>query len=186
MTVDVVPDRALSAELQYLQAKERPASSGLAGPEIGIVDVFSGCGGMTLGAVEGARRAGRTASLRLAVDNWRPALDVLAATLGLDEDTHTADFDLGALLADEGDDDRVTAEQALAEVKDRTTLLLAGPPCQGHSALNNHTRHDDERNDLYGAVARAAKLLASDAMIVENVRGVGRDRRNAAYTAPLA
>jgi len=67
----------------------------------------------------------------------------------------------------------------LTRVKASTALLLAGPPCQGHSALNNHTRHDDDRNDLYRAVARAASLLEPDAVIVENVRGVGRDRRNA-------
>ena len=56
-------------------------------------------------------------------------------------------------------------------------LLLAGPPCQGHSALNNHTRHDDPRNDLYLAVGRVARILKPVAVIVENVRGVGNDRR---------
>jgi DNA (cytosine-5)-methyltransferase 1 len=38
-------------------------------------------------------------------------------------------------------------------------LLLAGPPCQGHSALNNHTRHDDPRNGLYLAVPAIAAAL---------------------------
>ena len=53
------------------------------------------------------------------------------------------------------------------------SLVVAGPPCQGHSALNNHTRHDDPRNDLYLAVARVARLVKPKALIVENVRGVG-------------
>ena len=63
-----------------------------------------------------------------------------------------------------------------ADVPD-DALLVSGPPCQGHSALNNHTRHDDDRNDLYLAVARAAALLSPKAILIENVRGVESDRR---------
>ncbi len=58
-------------------------------------------------------------------------------------------------------------------------MLVSGPPCQGHSALNNHTRHDDPRNDLYLAVARAARILKPKVVVVENVSGIGRDRRRA-------
>ena len=61
------------------------------------------------------------------------------------------------------------SEQVLVDAGGEATLLLAGPPCQGHSALNNHTRHDDPRNDLYLAVARVARLLEPRAVIVENV-----------------
>jgi len=177
VTVDVVSDHALSADSLYLQAKERPCAGSLEGPTVGIVDLFSGCGGMTLGAFEGARRVGRPATLELAVDNYPAALEVLGSTLDVDDDA-MAGLDLAALLADEGEE-RAAAEATLTQVTDSTTLLLAGPPCQGHSALNNHSRHDDDRNDLYRAVARAADLLDPDAVIVENVRGVGRDRRNA-------
>src|SRR5438093_2598626 len=53
---------------------------------------------------------------------------------------------------------------------------LAGPPCQGHSTLNNRTRHADPKNALYFLLARFAKLVAPQWMIVENVPAVRQDR----------
>lgn len=146
-------------------------------PSIGVVDLFAGCGAMTVGALEGARRAGIDAGLTLAVDRWSPGLEVIDATFGPGDD-RTLAFDLGRVL----DRREHGAAQAASEIEVRAggaDLLLAGPPCQGHSALNNHTRHDDVRNDLYLAVARVSDLLKPMAIIVENVRGVGRDRRRA-------
>ena len=146
-------------------------------PSIGIVDLFAGCGAMSVGAIEGARRAGVGADLRLAVDLWKPGLEVIDATFDSDRN-RTLAFDLGKVL----DEDQQTARRASEYVAGHAgtaDLLLAGPPCQGHSALNNHTRHNDERNDLYLAVARISERLKPMAIIVENVRGVGRDRRRA-------
>jgi DNA (cytosine-5)-methyltransferase 1 len=170
MAVEVVRD----VDYEFLTSTTRPASAGV-GPQIGIVDLFSGCGGLTLGALEGARRAGRDAELILAVDSWPDALQVLADSLGAHE--ATLNFDLGRLLdlTDSG-----PLETLLSAVDKRPVrLLVAGPPCQGHSALNNHSRHDDERNDLYLVVARVALALRPDAIVIENVRGVSRDRRSA-------
>ena len=132
---------------------------------------------MTYGALEGARRAGREAELKLAIDNWPVALEVLGLSRGVDEN-RLAELDLSVLLAEPGSAQR-SAEKRLRDAADGVRLLLAGPPCQGHSALNNHTRHDDDRNQLYLTVARVAELVAPNAVIVENVRGVGRDRRGA-------
>ncbi len=46
-------------------------------------------------------------------------------------------------------------------------------------AEQQHAAHDP-RNDLYLAVGRVARLLEPAAVIVENVSGVGRDKRRAA------
>lgn len=132
---------------------------------------------MTVGAIEGARRAGRAAALQLAVDIWIPALDALQLTLDVD-DERVAQYDLASVLGGLAETTRPT-EKPLIATGAGARLLLAGPPCQGHSALNNHTRHDDSRNDLYLAVARVARLLKPAAIVIENVRGVGRDRRTA-------
>ncbi|SVD19234.1 uncharacterized protein METZ01_LOCUS372088, partial [marine metagenome] len=51
-------------------------------------------------------------------------------------------------------------------------LLTGGPPCQGHSDLNNHTRRGDPRNSLYLRMVRAAEILKPKAMIIENVSTV--------------
>ena len=58
-------------------------------------------------------------------------------------------------------------------------MLLAGPPCQGHSDLNNHTRREDPRNDLYVRVARAAEVLLPTSVLVENVATIEHDRGSA-------
>lgn len=153
-------------------------------PTIAIVDLFAGCGGLTLGALEGARRSGRDARLALAVDSDPVPLGVLQRTLG-DPEARFLSSDLEGELARLGGQVRAS-EHALFDGIPSGALLLAGPPCQGHSALNNHTRHDDPRNDLYVVVARAARLLDPAAVIVENVGGVGNDRRAAMQTCAAA
>ncbi|GAG51820.1 unnamed protein product, partial [marine sediment metagenome] len=57
-------------------------------------------------------------------------------------------------------------------------LLLAGPPCQGYSDLNNHTRRDDPRNALYQRVTRFVEIARPDHVLVENVPSVihGKNR----------
>jgi DNA (cytosine-5)-methyltransferase 1 len=162
-------------DLAFLRA-DRPPSAPETGDALGIVDLFSGCGGMTIGAIEGARRAGRPAVLQLAVDVWPAALEVIELTLNAAD--RTCELDLSQVLGTFAEPERLS-ERLLIEAGKGAGLLLAGPPCQGHSALNNHTRHDDPRNDLYLAVARVARLLRPTAAIIENVRGVGRDRRGA-------
>ena len=66
-------------------------------------------------------------------------------------------------------------------------LLAGGPPCQGHSDLNNHTRRNDPKNALYVRMARAAEILRPSVVLIENVPAVRRDRQNAvgATTAHL-
>ena len=51
-------------------------------------------------------------------------------------------------------------------------LLTGGPPCQGHSDLNNHTRRGDDRNNLYFKMVRAAFVLKPKVIIIENVTTV--------------
>lgn len=166
-------------DLDFLRLpRPLPEDSGQTRSSIGIADLFSGCGAMTVGAVEGARRAGVSAELLLAVDFWAPALEVIESTFDLDSE-RVANLDLAGIVGEEPSDASAETEQRIVDLAGSADLILAGPPCQGHSALNNHTRHDDARNDLYLAVARIARLIKPRALIVENVRGVGRDRRKA-------
>jgi DNA (cytosine-5)-methyltransferase 1 len=165
-------------DLGFLQRKRAMHGAGEAEPAVGIVDLFSGIGGLSVGAIEGARRKGRDARVQLAVDSWAPALEVFRNSLRLDESA-TAELDLADILAGIAAAER-DSERPLLDGGEGAALLVAGPPCQGHSALNNHTRHDDPRNDLYLAVARVAHLLQPAAVVIENVSGVGRDKRKAA------
>ncbi len=75
----------------------------------------------------------------------------------------------------QGTEPQTQTERALADRVGRVDLLVGGPPCQGHSDLNNHTRRDDPRNGLYVAMARAALVLKPRAVIIENVPAVVHD-----------
>jgi DNA (cytosine-5)-methyltransferase 1 len=171
-------DVAQDLDLGFLQRKRTASGPADADTTIGIVDLFAGIGGLSVGAIEGARRKGRYARVKLAVDSWASALEVFRKSQRLGCGA-TVELDLADALGGIASATR-DSERPLVERGKGVTLMLAGPPCQGHSALNNHTRHDDPRNDLYLAVARAARLLEPAAVVIENVSGVGRDKRGAA------
>lgn len=158
---------------QYLRSTSRVAAASV-GPSLPIIDLFSGLGGMTLGALEGARRSARAAHLELAVDNVAGPLDVLGATL--DAQTACQSVNLREVLQPVANAPTKLETKVFGDVP-ADGLLVAGPPCQGHSTLNNYTRHDDPRNDLYLAVARVARLIEAKAVVIENVRGISSDRR---------
>ena len=54
-------------------------------------------------------------------------------------------------------------------------ILVAGPPCQGHSDLNNVTRRNDPRNQLYLKVIRAIEIIQPQIVIIENVASIIHD-----------
>ena len=64
----------------------------------------------------------------------------------------------------------------------RFDALLAGPPCQGHSNLNNHTRRDDPRNELYLCVPAIAVALGIPIVVIENVQAVTRAKSDVVKT----
>ncbi len=166
---------ALENDQRFLR-KGDPPSYERSSDATEIVDLFCGCAGLTYGALEGLERSGRSGAPALAVDLDPQPLKVMRKTLALDE-RQIESWDLANLQ--EVDSDPTTEESALFSRVGEESLLLAGPPCQGHSALNNHTRHDDPRNDLYMAVARAAELTHPRAVVSENVGGVRSDRKRA-------
>lgn len=66
------------------------------------------------------------------------------------------------------------------------TLLKACPPCQGFSSLaEGRIQGDDPRNDLVNHTIRFVRALRPRAVLVENVPGLGRDRRSTELLAAL-
>lgn len=139
------------------------------------VDLFSGCGGMTLGVKEAARALGRYVDPVLAVDKDPIALDVFAENFSSVRTANRCVEDLVGLDRGESfDADQRRLQRELGDVD----VLLGGPPCQGHSNLNNNTRREDPKNALFFTMARAAELLRPNHVIVENVRDIVHDRND--------
>lgn len=137
-----------------------------------IVDLFAGCGGLTLGLAEAINEHGHGVEIRLAVDLDSEALAVYADNLPV------RDAILGPverLFDGELGSPRTVIERRLALRVGPVDYLVGGPPCQGSSALNNHTRHNDPRNALYARMARAAEVLRPSAILVENVPEIRSD-----------
>ncbi|SDS16430.1 DNA (cytosine-5)-methyltransferase 1 [Agrococcus carbonis] len=70
-----------------------------------------------------------------------------------------------------------TEHKTMADIG-AVTVLTGGPPCQGHSNLNNHTRRVDPKNGLYLRMVRAAEILSPELILIENVPAVLRDRHD--------
>lgn len=167
-------DLADLADQRFLRLSERAAILG--GRPVRIVDLFCGCGALTLGAVEASRAVGRRSEIVLAADLEQVPLEVYSASLGAPKAIRQGDLALH--LNGELGTDATEAERAfLRDCPAAPEICLAGPPCQGHSSLNNHTRHNDERNDLYLRVVRFAELRMPKLCIIENVASIMRDER---------
>lgn len=169
--VEVAGCPVCAKDLAFLQTEDRPAyESG--DRTVRVVDLFSGGGGLTLGAAEAARRVGLATSVVLAVEVDQGAHDVYKlnfpkAALERADVSTLFDGELGTKSTD--------VEKRVAKRVGHVDILLAGPPCQGHSDLNNKTRRKDLRNALYLRVARAAEVLRPTFVVVENVPTVRHD-----------
>lgn len=152
-------------------------------PPLRVADLFAGCGQMSVGAREAARAVGRGMELALAYDFDADATRVCARTFpgcgavtGHIEDR--LDGELGGKMT--------SRERELIRGLGRIDLLVGGPPCQGHSDLNNHTRRNDARNGLALRMARFAELVRPPYIVLENVRGVVHDRKRVLQSVDAA
>ncbi len=160
-------------ERHPLRAKRRPKFEKGVG-SLRVVDLFAGCGGLTLGIAQAAHKHDVSLDVRLAVDFEEAPTKVFKANfpkanvqIGTVESYF--DGDLGASLT-------VQEAETLSAVGE-VELLIGGPPCQGHSNLNNHTRRDDPKNRLYLRMARATEVLRPRAVVIENVLAVVNDKQ---------
>lgn len=139
-----------------------------------VVDLFSGCGGMTLGVQAAALELGARIEVALAADMNSNAAAVYQANFS---PLRFHAGDVSQLFDGKGGDELTDCEKRLKRQVGRVDVLVGGPPCQGHSDLNNHTRRNDPRNELYMVMARAAKVFMPKVVVIENVAAVRWDRR---------
>jgi DNA (cytosine-5)-methyltransferase 1 len=140
-----------------------------------LVDLFCGCGGITLGIAQTMRKAEVALEIPLAVDVNPDARAVYAANF---PKANLQSHGVDELFKPKTGLKQSKAELDVAEKVGEVTALVGGPPCQGHSDLNNHTRRQDPKNALYGYMARAAEILNPQMVLIENVPAVRHDRHS--------
>jgi DNA (cytosine-5)-methyltransferase 1 len=145
-------------------------------PSIYGVDLFCGCGGLTLGASEACMAIGHRFEPLLAVDIGPSCLKVYKENF---VPKHIHEGDIWDIVNGKRGAPLTSEERALLKDLEQVDILLAGPPCQGHSDLNNHTRRKDRRNKLYERVGRFAEIATPKHILIENVPTIVHSRQRA-------
>jgi DNA (cytosine-5)-methyltransferase 1 len=148
---------------------------------IGLLDLFAGCGGFSLGATEAIEALGLSPIHHMAIDLDRDALEVYKANLRPREVvcnsvTSLVNFQLCTENGSVRFADVPSLSTQLQKLKGRVELVIGGPPCQGHSGFNNRTRGDDPRNRLYYTVAASAVAIGAGLIVIENVARIVKDK----------
>lgn len=159
-------------DLGWMMSAEWPRNENSFG-EVRVVDLFAGCGGLSLGVWEACRALGLSMTAVMAVDLDSRTLETYRLNFPEAEIVASAveellDGDVGTPLT--------LNERRLRRELGPVDILIGGPPCQGHSDLNNHTRRQDPRNQLYLRMARFCEVIRPDHVVIENVPGVLRDK----------
>ena len=165
----------------YLRGR-RPVATDPAGKTLRIADLFCGAGGLALGVRQLCDEAGLEPVWEFIADRDDGAAAVYAGNHPVRRVSRESVSDLldyrvrrrssGAEFVYEPE----FLDPELSRAVRGLGLVMAGPPCEGHSNLNNHTRRDDRRNHLYLAVPAFAVAARARMVLIENVPAVENDR----------
>lgn len=167
-----VADLCESFDQAFLRSQTRPIADSVRG-SLRLCDLFSGCGGASIGVDEAARALQLDVHHVLAADINRDALATytrnFAPQYAIERPIEECvDSELGERLS--------PAERAFKRKVGQVDIVFGGPPCQGHSDLNNHTRREDPKNALFARMARFSEVIEPSHVVIENVPGVRHDR----------
>jgi len=149
-----------------------------------IADVFSSVGGLSYGLNFGLRSLGFSVRHAFSVDLDADALQVYKSNFPTSEILNisaadTVDYYIRGSGADAQFDCPPEINVSILEkYRGKVTVLCGGPPCQGHSNLNNKTRRDDPRNQLFLVMPALAVALQVPVVVIENVPTALNDFRS--------
>lgn len=146
-----------------------------------FVDVFAGCGGLSLGLLAAGWKG------LFAIEKDAHAFLTLQRNL-IDSASHSQyKFEWPQWLPKEPAEIETfiaTYEQRLIQLRGKVDLLAGGPPCQGFS-LAGRRNQNDPRNRLFHRYLDLVRLLEPKLVLIENVRGIAVSfRANAASRHP--
>jgi DNA (cytosine-5)-methyltransferase 1 len=173
--------------LQYLQGQS-PQSLSPISRELRFAELFCGSGGLALGAAQACAELGIQSRSVAAVDHDPKAVGVYAANhypniTSTESVSVLVDYRVkGSAESAKFRYEPELLEPAWSDLVGQIDVLFAGPPCQGHSNLNNHSRRDDLRNELYLTVPAMAIALQAPIVVIENVPAVIHDRTGVVAT----
>jgi DNA (cytosine-5)-methyltransferase 1 len=119
-----------------------------------IIDLFSGCGGMSLGF----EMAGLPTAVASEIDEWAG-------------DTFERNHPNTKLLRGDIRDIKDWDALVPSAVRECVDGVIGGPPCQGFSLSGNRDRHDP-RNSLFMDFLRCVKHFRPKFFVMENVKGL--------------
>ncbi|MDR9506932.1 DNA cytosine methyltransferase [Brevibacillus agri] len=118
-----------------------------------LIDLFSGCGGLSYGFELAGYRT------LLGLDNDKAALK-------------SFEYNHKSAKTICGDITQITTEEILEKVNhQRIDVIVGGPPCQGMS-LSGPRKFHDPRNKLYLSYIRIVSEIQPKAFVIENVPGL--------------
>lgn len=170
--------------LDWIRRKTRPRLRERPIRTYSLVDLFCGCGGLSLGIREALRLHGSDMEIKLAVDYEEQALMVYKKNLGVNKQ-QIVSSDIGELLPGDIGSPPGKLEREFCACFSGVDILAAGPPCQGHSDLNNSTRRRDPRNRLYLKAVRFVELAKPRVVLIENVPAAVHDSGNVVEKSQL-
>jgi DNA (cytosine-5)-methyltransferase 1 len=130
-----------------------------------FIDVFAGCGGLSLGLFQAGLQG------RFAIEHDKFAFATLRTNLLSAKAIYRfrwprwlpkAPVDIGELLA--------KYRRNLEGLEGKVDLLAGGPPCQGFS-MAGRRKYDDPRNRLFGSYLELVEIVQPNCVLIENVRG---------------
>jgi DNA (cytosine-5)-methyltransferase 1 len=175
-TVDKASETEVAGDdWAFLRSTAPPAAIPTFTRQLRTADLFCGCGGLSLGVREACRSLDCGCAIALAVDSDESAAACFARNFA---HAKVRGSDIGEILDGRLGDRLTSHEKEWAARVGPLDLLVGGPPCQGHSDLNNFSRRSDPKNSLYLVMGRAAEVWNPRHVLVENVVGVKRAKQN--------
>ena len=120
-----------------------------------VLDLFSGCGGLSVGFEQAGFK------VIAGVDYDEPALNTFKHN---HRGSHAIHLDLSK-------DNAMEQIRARIGYETQIDFIAGGPPCQGFS-LTGPRKLKDKRNKLYMSMLSAVKEFSPSAFLIENVRGM--------------